>query len=234
MFKKIKVVIITLKEYPERLHKLTSVISQLESIGLNVEILYGVNGSQIQVKNTEDDVKILSYGEEEIKHNQNLVVGPPLKMGEFGCAWSHFNVYKKLLSEEVVDRYIVLEDDAELICHLEYLRDSLQNLPENFDVIRTSPSRFFPFNKIEEVNPYYYKYEKRYTSCTSSYIISKSGVKKILEYTKNDLNYRADDLLSNMYLFTYNFISYTPANLWFSSGSNKSLIHLINTKSKED
>jgi GR25 family glycosyltransferase involved in LPS biosynthesis len=214
---RIKVVIISLKDYPDRLESMHPLLEQLKSIGLSIEIIYGINGSRICIEDTsEPNIKNLYYGDQHLKYNRSVRVnGQQMTRGEFGCAWSHHNVYKKLVSDEDTDAYLVLEDDAELICSLEYLTESLQNLPNTFDIIRTSPSIWYPYNKTHNINSYFYEYQKRYSNCATSYFISKEGAKKAIAYINGKLNIPADDVLSNMNLYAPGVMSYATEHPWF-------------------
>jgi glycosyl transferase, family 25 len=214
----IKVVIITLKEYPERLQNMQPLIKQLESIGLQIEFMYGVNGRQIQIEDTEEPhIKTLSYEGCQLKYNRRVRVnGQQMTAGEFGCAWSHHNVYQRLLADDSADAYLVLEDDANPMCPISYIMDALQNLPPHFDILRTSPSIWYAFNKTHNINPYFYAYEKRYANCATSYVISKSGAQKAIQYIDGQLNIPADDVLSNMNLYMPGVISYASEVPWFN------------------
>lgn len=213
----IKVIIITLKEYPERLNNMQPLIQQLEDSGIPVNIMYGVNGRRIVVDDTEEPhIKLLSYEGDQLKYNREVRVnGQQMTTGEFGCAWSHYNVYKKLLDDDSADAYLVLEDDATLICPLTYIIESLQNFPPHADILRTSPSIWYPFNKTHNINAYFYAYEKRYANCATSYVISKSGAQKAIQYIDGQLNIPADDVLSNMNLYIPGVVSYASETPWF-------------------
>ena len=51
-----------------------------------------------------------------------------MKKGEMGCSMSHVLLYKKLLRDDYLDKYLIMEDDAELNvsfnCPPQFLHDS--------------------------------------------------------------------------------------------------------------
>ena len=63
MNKNIKVIILTLEKYPARLIKLKNFIKDIESLGFNIEIYYGVDGSKIDIEEPD------SKGIRKIKYN---------------------------------------------------------------------------------------------------------------------------------------------------------------------
>ena len=55
-----------------------------------------------------------------------------MKKGEFGCAWSHINIYKKLLDDEIYDNYLILEDDFEFNENIEKIVNIFDERYKNF------------------------------------------------------------------------------------------------------
>ncbi len=227
---RIKVVVISLKDYPDRLMKMEPMLKQLQMIGLESEILYGVNGRNIDIQDTSiPQIKRLTYEGNHLMYNRAVRVnGQPMTRGEFGCAWSHYNVYQKLVDDRDADAYLVLEDDAEMICPLEKVQEVLQNIPQDFDILRTTPSQWYPFAKTESINPYFYAYKKQYTNHTTSYIISKLGALKMISYLGGFLNVPSDDAYSNLYIYNDNVKSYASEPLLFRDPETQpSHIHSI-------
>lgn len=227
---RIKVVVISLKDYPDRRMKMEPMLKQLQAIGLESEILYGVNGRNIDIQDTSiTQIKRLTYEGQHLMYNRAVRVnGQPITRGEFGCAWSHYNVYQKLIDDRGADAYLVLEDDAEMICPLEKVQEILQNIPQYFDILRTSPSQWYPFAKTESINPYFYAYKKQYTSHATSYVISKSGALKMVTYLGEFLNVPADDAYSNLYIYNDNVKSYaSELPLFKEMGTQPSHIHSV-------
>ena len=92
-----KIYVISLKRLPKRRK---SMETQLAKLGLEAEFVEGVDGLEL----SEETLKANYTDQEE-----------PQKMTptEIACAWSHRNVYKRLINSE--EKYaLVLEDDAVL------------------------------------------------------------------------------------------------------------------------
>lgn len=228
-----KVIMLTLRDHQNRKEQYTTLLKRIESIGLSWEVFYGVNGKDITVKSThEPHMFLLFHAGECILYNRNVRVnGQQMSAGEFGCAWSHYNIYKKLIMDPDYDHYIVLEDDAEMTVDDEYFKAALQNLPPNYDICRICKSTWYPYAKETSVNDYFYTYAKRYTNHTTAYIISKKGANKVLLYCNNQFNVPADDILSNMNLYSYGFLSYAPERIMFQESGASSVLKEIDSTS---
>ena len=214
---RIKVIVITLPEYPDRFAAMAPLLEQLRAAGLPVEIHYGANGKDIRVTDTvAPHLKHLWYRGTLLHYNSRARLNDqPMSAGEFGCAWSHYDVYQRLLTDDDADAYLVLEDDAELACRLETVLEALRHLPPTYDVIRTTASRWYPFAKVQDYNAYYYTFQKRFTNYTTSYLVSKQGARKLLAYMAEHLNVPSDDLLSNFYIQMPDALYYASEPAWF-------------------
>jgi GR25 family glycosyltransferase involved in LPS biosynthesis len=152
-----------------------------------------------------------------------------MKSGELGCAWSHLNIYEQLLKEPSDMKYLILEDDANLVESLDYLYVCLKNLPNDFDMCHIAMSDWYPFIKTDKINEYWYRVAKQYFNRLTAYIISKKGAHKIINYTNNWINVPADDLLSNMHI-EHNLQVIVPETYAFMEKiNNVSIIHKIST-----
>jgi glycosyl transferase family 25 len=120
--------------------------------------------------------------------------------GELGCAWSHINIYKTLLKDNSVDKYLIFEDDVEIVESLEYVYECLVKIPSDCDMCHVSKSDWYNFVLNDKVNEMWNTIHKQYFNRLTAYIISKSGAEKILDYVEDNINIPADDLLSNMHL----------------------------------
>ncbi len=225
---KIKIIIITLKEYGVRSQ---SLIENLNELGIDYEIYYGVNGKNINIYDTEyDNIKLLYYNlEATFYDNTKRLNGERMTRGELGAAWSHINIYKKLLKDDEYDNYIILEDDSLINTTIEYFKTILLNLPNKYDIIHIAKSIWYEFNKISMVNDYYYNISKRFFNCAGGYIISKEGANKLLKSSNGWINLPADDLLSNNFI-NDNINVYVPENyiIYERENNNESLIKQIN------
>jgi GR25 family glycosyltransferase involved in LPS biosynthesis len=228
---KLKVIILTLENYTDRTNNIKLLISIFKQIGIEVEIFYGVDGNDIKIYNTEiDHIKLLYYKFQTFYYNSTIRLNKlPMKLGEFGCSWSHLNIYNKLLNDNNFDKYLILEDDAKLNSTLNYLVQHLLNIPDNFDICHLGESTYYPFHKNNKINDLFYNIHKKSFNNLTSYIISKNGSYKIIQYTNNYINIPADDILSIMNYFSiYNFNVCVPDKYIFHQYNCKSIINSIN------
>ena len=256
LIKRIKVVILTLKEYEcnERFNNMENLIIELSEIGLDVEIYNGVYGKDIKIYNTDkDNLKILYHNNRSILYDTTKRInGEIMGLGELGCAWSQINIYNKLLYDNEYDQYLILEDDAFLLKNINELRELLLNLPNYFDLCNIGYSDWNPFERSSKINDYFYNINKNYFNRCTSYILSKTGAQKILSYnnrveimenyrikysdenvisspTNNCITLPADDLLCHIFLHTSNFKFYVPETHYFHIRENNvSIIKKIN------
>jgi GR25 family glycosyltransferase involved in LPS biosynthesis len=201
-FTDIKVVILTLEKYSHRMNKVYDLVNKLSQIGLQCSLFYGVNGEDIKVVKMEHpQLYRLEYNNESKYYDSSIRVNKQfMKRGELGCAWSHINIYKSLLKEKHVDKYLIFEDDAEFVESLEYAYNCLINIPSDFDICHISKSDWYKFIFNNKINEFWNTIHKQYFNRTTCYIVSKNGAEKILHYTKDSINIPSDDLLSTMHI----------------------------------
>jgi len=227
---KLKVIILTLENYTDRNNNIKLLISIFKQIGLDIEIFYGVDGNNIKIYNTEiDHIKLLYYKFQTFYYNSTIRLNKlPMKLGEFGCSWSHLNIYNKLINDNNFDKYLILEDDAKLNSTLNYLVEHLLNIPDNFDICHLGESTYLPFHKKDKINDLYYNIHKHSFNNLTSYIVSKKGACKIIQYINNYINIPADDVLSIMHYIFDNFNVNVPNKYIFNQYKCKSIINSIN------
>ena len=214
---KLKVLILTVKEYPERMANVMSLIDLHSQIGLSSEIFYGVNGRHITVADTEDSsIKSLTHDDRTLKYDRRMRTnGQVMTTGELGCAWSHIRAMEALLADPDHNMYLILEDDAALVCDLSGIADHLQHLPESFHVCRLSKSVWYPFITDTQINSHYYSHVRRYTSHATAYVITKAGAQRLLAVVNDTIGIPADDLLSDTYIRNGDFVSCVPAEFLY-------------------
>lgn len=201
-FTDIKVVILTLKKYSHRMNKVYDLINKLSQIGLQCSLFYGVNGEDIKVVKMEHPQLFrLEYKNESKYYDSSIRVNKQfMKRGELGASWSHINIYKSLLKEKHVDKYLIFEDDAEFVESLDYAYNCLVNIPSEFDVCHVAKSDWYKFIFNNKINEFWNTIHKEYFNRLTGYIVSKNGAEKILNYTKDSINIPCDDLLSHMHI----------------------------------
>jgi len=226
-FTDIKVVILTLEKYSHRMNKVYDLINKLYQIGLQCSLFYGVNGEDIKVVKMEyPQLYRLEYNNESKYYDSSIRVNKQfMKRGELGCAWSHINIYKSLLKEKHVDKYLIFEDDAEFVESLEYAYNCLINIPSDFDICHISKSDWYKFIFNNKINEFWNTIHKQYFNRTTCYIVSKNGAEKILHYTKDSINIPSDDLLSTMHIHDKLGV-YVPSKYIFHEPQNTvSILH---------
>lgn len=102
--------------------------------------------------------------------------------GALGCYMSHVNIWKWLLNQPNIDKVVVFEDDAIIVSEdrIKQINDSLNSITQPFD--------FFSFGYLNRdrgtlynVNEYVSLYTGEFWGL-QGYIITKSGVEKLLKY----------------------------------------------------
>ena len=216
-FNDLKIIILTLKNFNERSNIINNLLINMSMIGITHEIVYGIYGKDIKVYDTEDkNIKLLYHNFETYYYDKTKRLNKHImKAGELGCAWSHLNIYKKLCSDKLYNKYLIFEDDACLSEKLDIIYNTLNNLPNIFDICHISLSDWYPFNKTDKENNYFYNIEKKFFNRTTSYIISKEGALKLLKYSNNYINIPSDDLVCNSFINNDDFKLYVPQNYLF-------------------
>lgn len=223
----IKTQLVTLPAYAERLAKLNSLNQQLAEIGLDAKIYNGVHGKDIHIAEAASQItqlKHITWKETTYLYDMRIRLnGNPMTHGEFGCAWSHLNLLQELLNEDtIVNYYLILEDDVELIQPLSELYTLLQHVPIDADMCHLAKSDWHPFIKTQQTNAYFFECEKRFFNKTTAYLVSRKGAAKILAYTKSSINVPIDDLFNMIYRLTPDFRFYVPTTYFFKEQDNVS------------
>jgi len=231
----IKTIILTLPEYSnERLIKLDNLRQRLTQICLESTIYNGVNGKDIILKETSDEkIKQLLYKDTILTYNKTVrLYQTPMTRGEFGCAWSHLNLFKQLVQEDSsVSYYLILEDDVELVKPPAELYELLKNIPSDMDLCHLAKSDWYPFIKTIPVNAYFSECQKHFFNRTTAYIVSKKGAEKLLNYHQGAINVPIDDLFNMIFRLMPDFRFYVPsvADYFFKEQDNiTSIIQEIN------
>lgn len=232
----IKTQLLTLPQYSHRLNKLNFLFENLTKIGIKPNIFNGVYGKDIifdkrDVNNDINNNQLESITWNNTTYNYNKKIrlnGIRMMTGEFGCFWSHINIYKQMI-EKNDKYYLVLEDDVCLIKPINQLFNLLNNIPDDADYCHLALSDWYPFVLTEQKNDYFYKCKKTFFNRTTAYIISLNGAKKIINYIGNQINLPIDDLINTIYRTRQDFNVYVPKTYYFKEQDNtKSIIKDIN------
>ena len=223
---RIKTYILTLPDYSDRLAKLDGLQQQLSLIGLDTTVYNGVHGKDIRISDSLSKltkIKHITWQNTSYFYDTSVRInGIHMTRGEFGCAWSHLNLLRRLAEEASADNdyYLILEDDVELVQPIDELYQLLNHLPADADMCHLAKSDWYLFAKTKKVNAYFYECEKIYFNKTTAYVVSAKGARKIIEYTKNSINVPIDDLFNMIYRLTADFRFYVPASYFFKEQDN--------------
>ena len=232
---KIKTQLLTLPQYSYRLNKLNNLCENLTKIGIKPNIFNGVYGKDIifdkndKINKFNNELESITWNNTTYNYNKKIRLNETRMMnGEFGCAWSHINIYKQMI-EKNDKYYLVLEDDVCLVKPIDKLFNLLNNIPVDADYCHLALSDWYPFILTEPSNEYFYKCKKTFFNRTTAYIISLNGAKKIINYIGNEINLPIDDLINTIYRTTLDFNVYVPKTYYFKEQDNtESIIKDIN------
>lgn len=100
--------------------------------------------------------------------------------GEIACMLSHYLLWDKLKNSDK-QAYFILEDDAEIKMDKKQFKILLNNLPDlnTFDICYFTNRQIHNIKK--DINKYYYEMDNGVFNGTEGYLLSKRGLKKLLE-----------------------------------------------------
>lgn len=185
-FENIPIFIISLKRAQERR---ANMIKKMKEINQNYIIFDAVDG-----KNMNNNQKNMCNKFEKLSD------------GEKGCFLSHYLLWKKIL-ESGYETVIIFEDDAEII-NIEDFKNIQQFLIPDYDAIFLGFCYEQYNKKVKELKKYsIYKTNK--VLCTHAYILTKNGIKKMLDYLDNQKtwNYPVDHVVNKIDNFNKYLIS---------------------------
>ena len=194
-----KIVIINLKHNKKRLKNITN---NLQNLGINnyqiFDAIYGKNLSK-----------------QEIKNNTTFMARNFLcNYGMIGCAMSHIKIWKDFLNSK--DKLILIsEDDVEYNNNFPDFLNNIYNIYDKirFDIlnINTSVGIFSSFSKSIFIDNYELN-KPIFPLTMASYIISKTGAKRLLNIITDKISYHIDFLIAKENFF-YNLNYYSLKNI---------------------
>ena len=171
-----KTFVLNLKRRPDRKIK-TSVMFENANIN-DYQFIEGIDGETL---NLNLEIKNLFEGNDFGN-----------RKGFIGCALSHYNIWLNLLRDESVDYYLIFEDDFFLIDSfkdkLDEVKILLQKNINSIDLLflgyhsRTENI----YNNLDQILHLKEYNSSEYVGGFFSYIITKNGAIKMLEYIKNN------------------------------------------------
>jgi glycosyl transferase family 25 len=188
--------IINMDKSKDRLEKINKNLTEL---GIKFNRFRAIDGSKINKKELNNKVTFLC---------KNFLCNT----GIIGCAESHKQLWKQLLSEKNTEHYLVLEDDVVLTNDSVKIINKLEPKLSLYDIDFLNLYCVMPgsgFNKTEfEIDDY--KFGKPFFPLqTCGYIISKKGAAKLLQHIEKttyhiDVEIAIFNLKNNLNYFTSN------------------------------
>jgi len=175
--------------YVISLNNPVNLLTQISEYNLNPILIEGVNGSKLT--------------NSEINQNTTLFCSMFCPKSVIGIAMSHINSWKEFIkSKEKLALFF--EDDAVFVENFrKELDDAIENTPDDFDILYLgcfgcdNPINFFTLVSsgiinlnASKINKYIKKSEIAFA--LHSYILSRKGAKKLIDYYDKKINYYVD------------------------------------------
>lgn len=205
------VVIVAIAAHEERNRQMEVQRAILAQAGIASRFNFGIDSADLVVSPTPEPTRFaLTAGSRtSVYDTTRRINGQPMSSETLSCSWSHLLIYEQLLEDSMYDLYLVVENDAEVLDR-NLLVTLLNNLPEQFDLAHIGTSEWYPFERLDQVNEYFWNIQKRYFNNASAYVLSKTGAKKLLDFAAGTVSLPADDLLSNAFLLLPDFAVIVP------------------------
>jgi len=148
-----------------------------------------------------------------------------LSDGEKGCFLSHYLLWKKIL-ESGYDEVIIFEDDGVILDNINF-KNIQQFLVPEYDAIYLGfcYEKYGNKDKVKQLKDYSV-YKTNYVLCTHAYILSKSGINKLLKYLEEQdkWNFPVDHVMNKI----DNFNKYLLSPQLVKQSGEKSFIRTKN------
>lgn len=183
---KVKTYIINLEKHELRRNLISSQLHQCNNF-LNWQITKAVDGTNTSIGFSTD------------KNWVDPILNTPIRVGEIGCSLSHWNCWVDFFNSG--EKYcIIFEDDIKLKNGLSDVLRYIGNLPENTDMCYILRK---PLNSEDEKEQQseFIRVGKSYWTC--AYILTKSGVEKLLSSKFLENIIPVDEFLAIMYDNSY-------------------------------
>lgn len=157
------------------------------------------------------------------------------KRGYIGCALSHYNIWKQLVDDTDNDYYYVCEDDITVADDFKFKLDMILariNNIKTWDIAHLGYSMYYAklyqnFRKYRsnEISQLVQFDPNTYIGGTFSYLISKSGAQKMLNFIENNgikhgIDYLAKRYHKEMELIQYEASPHLVYSEWIQNGTD--------------
>lgn len=230
MNKQVPVFVINLQNDVEKKAHMMKLSNSLE---LNFEFINAVNGENLSDSQI-DAVSNPSLSKKEL--------GRELSRGELGCALSHISIFKTIVHQEI-DVALILEDDVDISADLLSILNSLEELPDNWELIlcgyyadtateKKSEPSFWGNKNIVHLFQTVRLVEVAYG--THGYLINTQGAKKLLKELTTIIkpidHYTGSETYVNMYATCPRVITLNPDLKKLSTIEAERIINIAENK----
>ena len=157
------------------------IINKLNSVNwpysINYEILPATNGWEIIKDKSLVEFDFTPASWWEIKDNENKWYSRQVTPGEIGCTLSHYRCIKKAY-EEGYDNVLILEEDFYKL-NKSITEEELKSIPKNASIIYLDRNKVNKNETEKRINKHITKIGYSYN--THAYIITRKGMKEVLE-----------------------------------------------------
>jgi len=190
--KRMKCFVINLEKNAERLNHFLNSYSKSDLSAIKLERFNAINGRKLDLKDyvtnkANDQIISAEKNGYRVRHYE-------LTRGAVGCFLSHASIFKKLLSDDKHEFYMIFEDDAfvppKVINRLEHL---ISHAPQDWDILVFGVIREVLAEKgqlFDKVKAWWGLF---------GYVINKRGAEKFMnEFKTNKIDKQIDSMMSMM------------------------------------
>lgn len=193
---------INLERRPDRKQKLSKELVKADILQ-NSDFFMGIDGQKLVAN---DEIKTM-FKDNDFGSRRSFI----------GCALSHYTLWQQLHEDQKYDKYLILEDDIEIDKNLKFKLNMIHDMMDGkeFDILYLG-YHFYRKNKIYYDNKIKnlvgYKIDNFDTSLYIGgffgYLITKSGVNKLLNFIQKNGIKHGIDYLTLRYIKEMNLIQY--------------------------
>lgn len=178
----------------------SKIINTIKPLNLNTCLFNGINRRKLKLHDTfNQNLKIAEYNNHYFMVDCTDSLDNSYDTDMISSSLTHLLLHNLIQFDEMYDKFLIIEDDTELLLDTNTIRKYLANIPNTFDIICVN-SKFKWEDSIEPINDYYNVIKSDKLNASSiSYIVSRTGSSKLLTYCRYDIRCSFDDLISNIY-----------------------------------
>jgi GR25 family glycosyltransferase involved in LPS biosynthesis len=185
------------------IYKLFPFINTMTEFGFEIDIINYINKNELKIENIDlVDNKIYSnFINKRIiyKLYKNTILNIKyIKNNDFIKIFNHINIYEKYINIINNKNYFIIESNDLLEYSYDLFFNYILLLPYNYDICMLNEVNFE--NIIDnKFNYLYYTINNNIFNYNKPYFITNNGMQKILNYSKNNIEYSFDRLFYNIY-----------------------------------